>query len=213
MALPVSMVLVALAAKLFRIRRKHRLDGRSPSLQTQSVEAAFEFLEFLDHQGPQRQRARCQRRTLVEPLQFDMLRHGVDLLRSRFAIRNLKPSSLRRSTPASLFQQRQGHSEWSRLDQFDSLNCSNRNAVAQLPGPPTCAGDHDNACTTALPPKADVHPRSCHGAFVPEPVVSSCSKAAPYSITLSARRRITSGILRLIAFAVFILSTNWKRVA
>src|SRR5712671_3302013 len=80
MALPVSMVLVALAAKLFRIRRKHRLDGRSPSLQTQSVEAAFEFLESLDHQGRQRQRARCQRRTLVEPLQFDMLRHGVDLL-------------------------------------------------------------------------------------------------------------------------------------
>src|SRR6266481_3850989 len=30
--------------------------------------------------------------------------------RSRFAIRNLKPSGLRRSTPASLFQQRQGHS-------------------------------------------------------------------------------------------------------
>src|SRR5438876_7233205 len=31
-------------------------------------------------------------------LQFDMLRHGVDLPRSRFAIRNLKPSGLRRST-------------------------------------------------------------------------------------------------------------------
>jgi hypothetical protein len=30
--------------------------------------------------------------------------------RSRFAIRNLKPSGPRRSTPASLFQQRQGHS-------------------------------------------------------------------------------------------------------
>src|ERR1700740_2984686 len=30
--------------------------------------------------------------------------------RSRFAIRNLKPSGLRRSTPASLFQQRQGRS-------------------------------------------------------------------------------------------------------
>src|SRR6516165_3253258 len=30
--------------------------------------------------------------------------------RSWFAIRNLKPSGLRRSTPASLFQQRQGHS-------------------------------------------------------------------------------------------------------
>src|SRR5215471_5736367 len=30
--------------------------------------------------------------------------------RSRFAIRNLKPSGLRRSTPALLFQQRQGHS-------------------------------------------------------------------------------------------------------
>src|ERR1039458_8535558 len=31
--------------------------------------------------------------------------------RSWFAIRNLKPSGLRRSTPASLFQQRQGHSD------------------------------------------------------------------------------------------------------
>src|SRR5258708_12811841 len=86
------MVLVALAAKLFRIRRKHRLDGRSPSLQTQSVEAAFEFLESLDHQGRQRQRARCQRRTLVEPLQFDMLRHGVDLL--ALGLRSATPTLL-----------------------------------------------------------------------------------------------------------------------
>src|ERR1039458_9250276 len=32
--------------------------------------------------------------------------------RSWFAIRNLKPSGLRRSTPASLFQQRAGHSRF-----------------------------------------------------------------------------------------------------
>ena len=80
MALPISVALVALAAKLVRIRRKHRLDGRSPSLQAQSVEAALELLKPLDHQSRQCQRARRQCRTLVKPLQFDMLRHGVDLL-------------------------------------------------------------------------------------------------------------------------------------
>ena len=34
----------------------------------------------------------------------------------------------------------------------------------------------DVRCTTALPPKADVHPRSCYVAFVPKPVLSRCSK-------------------------------------
>ena len=34
----------------------------------------------------------------------------------------------------------------------------------------------DVRCTTALPPKADVHPRSCYVAFVPKAVVSRCSK-------------------------------------
>jgi hypothetical protein len=80
MALPVSVTLVALATKLLRISREHRLDGRSPSLQAQSVETALEFLKSLDHQRCQRQRIRCHRRPLVEPLQFDMFRHGVDLL-------------------------------------------------------------------------------------------------------------------------------------
>lgn len=50
MALPIRVTLVALAAKLFRIRRKHRLDGRSPSLQAQSVEAAVKILKPFDHQ-------------------------------------------------------------------------------------------------------------------------------------------------------------------
>src|SRR5260370_11619380 len=59
MALPVSMVLVALAAKLFRIRRKHRLDGRSPSLQTQSVKAALVFLHSLSTQPPPPQQPPC----------------------------------------------------------------------------------------------------------------------------------------------------------
>src|SRR6266496_2042483 len=79
-ALPVRVPLVALATKPFRISRKHRLNGRSPSLKTQSVEAAVELRKSLDHQRRQCQRARRQRRPLVEPLQFDMLRHGVDLL-------------------------------------------------------------------------------------------------------------------------------------
>src|SRR5436309_2821166 len=80
MALPVSVTLVALATKLLCIGREHRLDGRRPSLQTQSVETALEFLKSLDQQRCQRQRIRRQRRTLVEPLQFDMFCHGVDLL-------------------------------------------------------------------------------------------------------------------------------------
>ena len=80
MALPVSVTLVALATKLFRIRRKHRLDRRSPGMQAQPVEAALELLKSLDHQGRQRQRTYRQRRPLVQRLQFDMFRHGVDLL-------------------------------------------------------------------------------------------------------------------------------------
>jgi 7-keto-8-aminopelargonate synthetase-like enzyme len=86
MALPVSVTLVAFATKLFRISRKHCLDGCSPGMQAQTVEAALELLKSFDHQRRQCQRTcrqrrtRSQRRTLVEPLQFDMLRHGVDLL-------------------------------------------------------------------------------------------------------------------------------------
>jgi hypothetical protein len=80
MALPVSVTLIALAAKPFRISRKHRLDRRSPSLQAQSVETALELFKPLDHQRRQRQRARRRRGRLVESLQLDMLRHGVDLL-------------------------------------------------------------------------------------------------------------------------------------
>jgi hypothetical protein len=41
MALPLSVALVALATKLFRISRKHCVDCPSPSLQAQTVEAAF----------------------------------------------------------------------------------------------------------------------------------------------------------------------------
>ena len=50
MALPVSVTLVALATKLFRISPKHRLDCRSPSLQAQPVEATLELLKPFDHQ-------------------------------------------------------------------------------------------------------------------------------------------------------------------
>src|SRR5262245_9370047 len=42
-------------------------------------------------------------------------------------------------------------------------------------------------CTTALLPKADVHPRSCFVANVPKPAVSKRSKQRSYSITSSAR--------------------------
>jgi hypothetical protein len=36
----------------------------------------------------------------------------------------------------------------------------------------------DVRCMTALPPKAEVHPRSCYVAFVPKAAVSNRSKAA-----------------------------------
>jgi hypothetical protein len=80
MPLPLGVTLVAFATELFRISRNHRLDCRSPGMQAQTVEAALELLESFDHQGRQRQRARRQRRLLVHFLEFDMLRHGVDLL-------------------------------------------------------------------------------------------------------------------------------------
>jgi hypothetical protein len=41
-ALPISVTWIALAAKLFRISHKHGLDGRSPSLQAQALDAALE---------------------------------------------------------------------------------------------------------------------------------------------------------------------------
>jgi hypothetical protein len=47
MALPVGVALVALAAKMFRISRQHRLDGRSSSLQAKPVKAALELLKPL----------------------------------------------------------------------------------------------------------------------------------------------------------------------
>src|SRR5262249_320584 len=80
MALPIRVPLVALATKLFRIRRKHRLAGRSPSLQAQPVEAALELLKSFNHQRGQCKCSGRQRRPLVRRLRFDMLRHGVDLL-------------------------------------------------------------------------------------------------------------------------------------
>jgi hypothetical protein len=80
MALPVSVTLVALATKLFRVSHKHRLDCRSPRLQAKPIETTLELLKPLDHQRWQRQRTHRQRRSLVHRLQSDMFRHGVDLL-------------------------------------------------------------------------------------------------------------------------------------
>src|SRR5450759_3154754 len=53
--------------------------------------------------------------------------------RSWFAIRNLKPSGLRRSTPASLFQQRAGHSQ--ARDMIGTLNADEtaRRIAAAVP--------------------------------------------------------------------------------
>ena len=59
--------------------------------------------------------------------------------------------------------------------------------------PPDCPvgikSDHGDEvrCTAALPPKAEVHPRSRYVAQVPTAAVSTRSRTAPYSITSSAR--------------------------
>src|SRR5258707_5572835 len=62
-------------------------------------------------------------------------------------------------------------------------------------------------CTTALPPKADVHPRCCYVAFVP--ISDICSAAnCDYSITSSARASSVGGMSRASALAVCRLTTN-----
>src|SRR5262245_16550635 len=67
-------------------------------------------------------------------------------------------------------------------------------------------------CTTALPPKAEVHPRCCYVAEVPRAAVSRCSNGVRrkpvYSITSSARNMIDGGICTPRAFAVAKLITN-----
>jgi hypothetical protein len=45
----------------------------------------------------------------------------------------------------------------------------------------------DVRCTTALPPKADVHPRSCYVAFVPKPAASRCTKILERRIMRNSR--------------------------
>ena len=102
--------LVALAAKLFRISHKHRLNRRNPGLQAQAVETTLELLK------PSITTAVTPACPSPAPYlgSSSSIRHVSSWRRSprpRFAIRNLKPSSgLRRSTPASLFQQPSGNS-------------------------------------------------------------------------------------------------------
>src|SRR5260221_2533413 len=50
----------------------------------------------------------------------------------------------------------------------------------------------DVRCTTVLPPKADVHPRSCYVAFVPIATQRTAAKKA--SAIRSTRRRVTETI-------------------
>ena len=97
-ALPVRMTLVAFATKLLRISCKHRLNGRCPGMQAQTVEAALELFKSFDHQRRQCQCCRQRRTSIVSAVPwsnplftFDMLRHGVDLvaLGSDFATSSL----------------------------------------------------------------------------------------------------------------------------
>jgi len=70
----------------------------------------------------------------------------------------------------------------------------------------------DVRCTTALPPEADVHARSCYVAFVP--ISDICSTAnCDYSITSSARASSVGGTSRPSALAVFKLMTKSNFVA
>jgi hypothetical protein len=62
-----------------------RIDTRAqPCILKSGVDGRYSFERaqegWRQHQRCQRQRIRCHRRPLVEPLQFDMFRHGVDLL-------------------------------------------------------------------------------------------------------------------------------------
>src|SRR5712691_6886320 len=71
----------------------------------------------------------------------------------------------------------------------------------------------DVRCMAVLPPKADVHPRSCYVAFVPKPAVSSCSTCPvcgrqSYSITSSAVASRVGGTARPSILAVEALMTN-----
>jgi hypothetical protein len=66
----------------------------------------------------------------------------------------------------------------------------------------------DVRCTTALPPKEDVHPRSCYVAFVPDSDIWS-----DYSITSSARASSVGGTSRPSIRAVWALMTSSNLLA
>ena len=65
----------------------------------------------------------------------------------------------------------------------------------------TALGLQDVRCTTALPPKAEVHPQFRYVAEVPQAAVSNRSKASAYSMTSSAWASSVDGISRPSAFA------------
>jgi hypothetical protein len=66
----------------------------------------------------------------------------------------------------------------------------------------------DVRCTTALPPKAEVHPRSCYVAFVPQGDICSAARNPVYSITSSARASSDGGTSRPSTLAVVKLMTR-----
>jgi hypothetical protein len=65
---------------------------------------------------------------------------------------------------------------------------------------------------SALPPTADINRRNRNVRYVPEAAVSNCSRAAPHSITSSARASTDVGTSRASAFAVLRLITSWYLV-
>ena len=105
MTLPLGVTLVAFATELFRISRNHRLDRRGPGMQAQTVEAALELLEFFDIITGKGGNASVPVASAVSWFTF-LVRYAsswasISLL--SVCDFNLKPSGLRRSTPAFLF--------------------------------------------------------------------------------------------------------------
>ena len=96
MALPVSVTLVALATKLFRISPKHRLDRRGPARRHRRSKLPFELLKPL--RSP---KAATPAYPLPAPslafILFNLIRFVMASISSlsRFAIRNLKPKGMR----------------------------------------------------------------------------------------------------------------------
>src|SRR5262249_4332006 len=89
------------------------------------------------------------------------------------------------------------------------LLCSTAKLVAERSRWVKLGHCSDVHCTTAPPPKAEVHPRSCFLAQVPT-AVSTRSRTAPYSITSSARASDEGGTVSPSILAALRVDDQFK---